>query len=87
MEPESRLKEDPSSAAERIYLNALECGSPDERKDFLNKACGDNAALRNDVESLLESNGASEAFFADDRHLWISAKDLYDSITHLQQRA
>ena len=39
-----------------IFLEAIEKGSPDERRSFLNLTCGDDTQLRNRVERLLKSH-------------------------------
>jgi serine/threonine protein kinase len=39
--------------AKEIFLDALEIGPPDDRRAFLDRACGGGAALRREVEDLL----------------------------------
>jgi hypothetical protein len=39
-----------------IFLDALECATPGELIDFLDKACGDDRALRGRVEELLRAH-------------------------------
>jgi hypothetical protein len=43
---------EPSLAEESIFAHALEIGSPAERAAFLDRACGQNPALRAEVEAL-----------------------------------
>ncbi|WP_442512003.1 protein kinase domain-containing protein [Novipirellula sp. SH528] len=46
-----------SSPNERsIFLEALDSSTPDQRNDYLDSACGDNAALRASVEALLAAH-------------------------------
>ncbi|GAA4456954.1 serine/threonine-protein kinase [Novipirellula rosea] len=46
-----------SSPNERsIFLQALDSPTPDQRNDYLDSACGDNAALRASVEALLAAH-------------------------------
>jgi eukaryotic-like serine/threonine-protein kinase len=50
------MNDNPDASIERereIFLDALEKTSPEERKAFLDRACGNDAALRARVESLL----------------------------------
>ena len=50
------MNDNPDASIERereIFLAALEKTSPEERKTFLDRACGNDAALRARVESLL----------------------------------
>ncbi len=46
---------------EQIYCSALEV-EPDERENFLNKYCADDASLRNEVERLLKRHSEAENF-------------------------
>ena len=48
--------------AEDIFLAALERKSPAERVAYLDGACGDDAALRAQVEGLLRSNEEAGSF-------------------------
>jgi serine/threonine protein kinase/Tfp pilus assembly protein PilF len=48
--------------ANEIYLQAMELGSPQQRQAFLNEACGDDAALRAEVESLIEAGDRAGEF-------------------------
>ena len=50
---------DPSLPEESIFAQALEIESAGERAAFLDRACGDNPALRAEVESLLRVSGRS----------------------------
>jgi serine/threonine protein kinase len=47
---------------ESIFAEALDKSSPDERAAFLDRACGDDPALRERVESLLKSHGEAGSF-------------------------
>ncbi len=47
---------------EEIFLNAIEILSVSDRAVFLTKACGDDVALRNRVESLIRSHEAAGTF-------------------------
>jgi eukaryotic-like serine/threonine-protein kinase len=49
--------------AKSVFHDALD-HSPETREAFLNAACGDDAALRGEVESLLEAHGESEGFLS-----------------------
>ena len=42
--------------ANELFLKALELGSPEAQADFLDRACGGDAALRGEVESLLDAS-------------------------------
>jgi hypothetical protein len=48
---------EPSLPEESIFARALEIGSPAERAAFLDRACGQNPALRAEVEALLGAHG------------------------------
>ena len=48
-----------------IFLDALECATPGELIDFLDKACGDDRALRGRVEELLRAHYAAADFLPD----------------------
>src|SRR6516225_5032355 len=47
---------EPSLPEESIFAQALEITSPAERAAFLDRACGDNPALRAEVEALLRAH-------------------------------
>ena len=55
------MKADRWSEVEQLYHAALEC-KPDERSEFLHEKCGDDEALRREVESLLAYQQESEDF-------------------------
>ncbi len=38
-----------------IFGHAIELDSPDEREEYLAKACGDNAVLRAEIDELLKA--------------------------------
>ena len=44
-----------ATSVRSIFGQVLEIQSPDERAAYLNEACGDNADLRSEVDSLLEA--------------------------------
>jgi serine/threonine protein kinase len=50
---------EPSLPEESLFAQALEIGSANERAAFLDRACGDNAALRAGVEALLRAHQRS----------------------------
>ncbi|MFV1981187.1 MAG: protein kinase, partial [Rhodothermia bacterium] len=45
-----------------IFLKALEIESPEEQVEFLDQACGNDADLRSNVESLLQEYDTNEGF-------------------------
>ena len=51
-----------SDKAAEIFLEARTL-NPETRAEFLAAACGDNAALRSEVESMLTASNESEAYF------------------------
>ena len=51
---------------EEIFLAVVERKDPAERTAFLNKACGDDDALRANVEALLKSHEEAGSFLAQD---------------------
>lgn len=51
-------------SAESLFHEALELGGAAERARFLDDACGENAALRSEVESLLDAHQRAGAFMA-----------------------
>jgi tetratricopeptide (TPR) repeat protein len=48
---------------ESIYLAAMELSSPEERERYLNEACAGDPVLRREVDALLQSAEAADAFF------------------------
>ncbi|HEX7448431.1 MAG TPA: serine/threonine-protein kinase [Pirellulales bacterium] len=48
--------------ANELFMQAREIASPDERREFLNGACGDDAALRGEVEGLLQAADQAGSF-------------------------
>jgi len=46
----------------QIFLEALEIDSPHERAEFLDRACGSDAALRENVEALLRTHDSGDSF-------------------------
>jgi serine/threonine protein kinase len=53
------LMTEPSLPEESIFAQALEIASPSERAAFLDRACGNNRALRAEVEALLRAHEKS----------------------------
>jgi serine/threonine protein kinase len=53
-----------ASLVETLFFNALEKGSEAERRVYLNSACGDNAAVRRQVEKLLTAHDKVGGFLA-----------------------
>jgi non-specific serine/threonine protein kinase/serine/threonine-protein kinase len=54
--PGSHTNAEPSLPEESIFARALEIGSTADRAAFLDRACGDNPALRAEVEALLRAD-------------------------------
>src|SRR5437773_6980319 len=48
--------------ANELFLKALELRSPGERQEYLKVACAQDAALRAEVESLLEAGARAGSF-------------------------
>src|SRR5215471_15825961 len=48
--------------ANELFLQALELRSPGERQEYLDGACAGDAALRAEVESLLEASARAGSF-------------------------
>ena len=46
-----------------IFGKAMDLQSPAERAAYLDEACGDNARLRDEVESLLKAGQEARGFF------------------------
>ncbi|MFO1043477.1 MAG: protein kinase [Planctomycetaceae bacterium] len=53
---------DSKSNLDSLFLAALELESADERRAFLEKACGDDLSLKDEVERLLKSNSEAGSF-------------------------
>lgn len=51
-----------NSVANEVFLQAVEIPELAERKDFLDRMCGEDANLRREVEALLSANEAAEGF-------------------------
>src|SRR3979409_223594 len=51
-----------SGAFEDIFLAALECGSAEERRAYLDAACADDAVLRERIEALLSAHEDAGSF-------------------------
>src|SRR6185503_10061516 len=52
-----------------IFLNARELADPGKRAAYLANTCGDNAALRSQVEGMLRDAEGAEGFFGVDDSL------------------
>ncbi len=50
--------------AENVFYAALEIKTPDERREFLERACEENAELRAAVDEMLASQAKAEKFFS-----------------------
>ena len=50
--------------ANDLFLKALELGSPGQRQEYLDGACAGDAALRAEVEALLEASARAGSFLA-----------------------
>ncbi|MBC7820053.1 MAG: serine/threonine protein kinase, partial [Planctomycetaceae bacterium] len=48
--------------ANEIFVNAIELSSPDERRALLDRECGSDAALREQVEKLLQAHDSANSF-------------------------
>src|SRR4051812_28027925 len=48
--------------ANDLFLKAAELGSPDGRREFLDRECAGNPALRSEVDALLEANDRAGSF-------------------------
>ena len=48
--------------ANEIFVNAVELSSPNERRELLDRECGSDAALREQVEKLLQAHGSASSF-------------------------
>ena len=48
--------------ANDVFLNALELRFPDERREYLDRTCADNAALRAEVEAMLAASEQAGSF-------------------------
>ena len=49
-------------AANEIFLNAMEIGSPDERRVYLDSACAGDTKLQEAVEALLQAHAQAGSF-------------------------
>ena len=45
-----------------IFLNAIELADPQQRREYVAQACGEDAQLRERVQALLVSHDASDTF-------------------------
>jgi eukaryotic-like serine/threonine-protein kinase len=69
--------------AEEIFYSALEIKSPDERVEFLDRACLKNAELRAAVDELLVSQSKAEKFFAGGGIQQVSVADLAKTLEEM----
>src|SRR4051812_16786202 len=53
---------DPSPREKDLFLAALERTDPTERAAYLAQACGDDDALRRQVEAMLQTHAAADSF-------------------------
>src|SRR5262245_13975266 len=67
--------------ADRIFNESLAC-DPDRRATFVRDACGDDAALRHEVEALLEADQAADVFL-EQPALQVLAEELAQGATSL----
>ena len=67
---------EPIPDLESLFLSALEIESPDEQAAFLQRSCGENASLRQEVQRLLASHRAAGSF------LEKPAQELEGTISH-----
>ena len=56
----------PENGLRTILLEALEIERPEERAAYLSRVCGANAALRREVEELLQAQAAAGGFLPDE---------------------
>src|SRR5216683_5029373 len=49
-------------SANEIFLSAVEIGSPEQRRAYLDSACAGNAGLRRAVEALLQAHAQAGSF-------------------------
>ena len=70
--PEMPMSE-PSPSPETLLAAALEIGDTAEQRAYLDRACGGDAALRAEVESLLAANAAAGEFLLHPAHIGASA--------------
>jgi len=55
---------DEPSSSRTIFLDALECAASEARMQFVDAACGNDAALRSEVLRLLDAHGDLDGFMA-----------------------
>ena len=60
---ESRMNEELTDKAEKIFYSALKTGTPEQRNNLLERECGGDAALRLLVEELLAVQPEMNRFF------------------------
>ena len=70
--PEMPMSE-PTPSPETLLAAALEIGDTAEQRAYLDRACGGDAALRAEVESLLAANAAAGEFLLRPAHIGASA--------------
>jgi hypothetical protein len=63
---ETHMTEGSTERVELIFFSALEIQSLEERKKFLERACGEDAGLRSTMDKMLSSLPDAKKFFGDD---------------------
>ncbi|HEU4933478.1 MAG TPA: hypothetical protein VFT48_15445, partial [Pyrinomonadaceae bacterium] len=61
--PDDMITHDSWPRIKEIFQSAQEL-TPEERSDFLDKACGDDRSLREEVEALLTADADNENFLS-----------------------
>ena len=72
------MKNNPHYLVHEIFDAACEFESKKERHVFLNNKCGDNQALRNQVESLIQAFSNSDSLLEPDFE-WSGAFEFFDA--------
>ena len=73
--------------ANQLFLQALELRSPGARQEFLDEVCAGEAALRAEVESLLEASARAGSFLESSTSAWRLAVTLKESILECSDMA
>jgi len=68
-----------SQREKAVFCEALEISDPDQRRQFLDRACGGDGELRQTVEELLAAQEAAERFFTESTDSLTLATDLEGS--------
>ena len=64
-----------NARANQLFLQALEQPSPAERQQFLDSACGSDAALRAEVDALLQAGARAGSFLESPAHGLVATVD------------